>query len=115
VGVGWSKEFEPARLCDGRNAKGAWKVAVGCESSPRWNSFSPLAVAVIPAPMVPQEAWVTGDKAYNDYIIEDVLNEWGLRMRPMRKENSKHPFPPFIIYRYFIGCIRDVVSTFLIK
>jgi hypothetical protein len=40
---------------------------------------------------LPQQSWVTGDKAYTDYVIEDVLNEAGLRMRTIRKANSKRP------------------------
>jgi hypothetical protein len=58
---------------------------------------------------LPPEAWVTADKAYNDYVIEDVLNECGLRMRPMRKENSKRPFSPWIVYLQ--ATLRKIVET----
>ena len=47
---------------------------------------------------LPQEAWITADKAYTDYVVEDTLIEAGLRMRPMRKKNSKRPVPPWIYY-----------------
>lgn len=58
---------------------------------------------------LPQGAWVTGDKAYTDYLIEDILNEGGLRMRPMRKANSKRPWPPWIVYLQ--TTIRKMVET----
>jgi hypothetical protein len=43
---------------------------------------------------LPPQAWITGDKAYTDYDVEDALNESGLRMKPMHKRNSKRPFLP---------------------
>lgn len=58
---------------------------------------------------LPQNAWVTGDKAYTDYVVEDVLNEAGIRMRPMRKGNSKRRVPPWIYYLQ--STIRKVVET----
>lgn len=54
-------------------------------------------------------AWVTGDKAYTDYDVEDALNTGGLRMRPMRKTNSKRPWPPWIVYLQ--ATIRKIVET----
>jgi hypothetical protein len=58
---------------------------------------------------LPQQAWITGDKAYNDYDVEDALIEAGLRMRPMRRENSKRPVPPWIFYLQ--STIRKIVET----
>lgn len=58
---------------------------------------------------VPQKAWITGDKAYNDYLVEDVINQSGLRMRPVRKKNSKRQFPPWIFYLQ--STYRKVVET----
>jgi Transposase DDE domain len=58
---------------------------------------------------LPAGAWVTGDKAYTDYLIEDVLNEGGLRMRPMRKINSKRPWEPWICYLQ--ASVRKVIET----
>jgi hypothetical protein len=58
---------------------------------------------------LPQNTWVTGDKAYTDYVVEDVLNEAGIRMRPIRKKNSKRPVPPWIFYLQ--STIRKVVET----
>ena len=58
---------------------------------------------------LPQQAWITADKAYTDYVIEDVINEAGLRMRPIRKRNSKRPFPPWIFYLQ--STYRKIVET----
>jgi hypothetical protein len=63
---------------------------------------------------LPDQAWITADKAYTDYEVEDVINEAGLRMRPMRKKNSIRPVvrrvgsllnPPFY-------CHADYLSKF---
>lgn len=58
---------------------------------------------------LPEQAWITADKAYTDYVIEDVINEAGLRMRPMRRKNSKRPFPPWIFYLQ--TTYRKIVET----
>jgi hypothetical protein len=58
---------------------------------------------------LPEQSWITADKAYTDYVIEDVINEAGLRMRPIRKKNSKRPFPPWIFYLQ--STYRKVVET----
>lgn len=58
---------------------------------------------------LPQDSWITGDKAYTDYDVEDALNESGLRMRPVRKKNSKRPLPPWIYYLQ--SCYRKIVET----
>jgi len=58
---------------------------------------------------LPAGAWVTGDKAYTDYDVEDALNEGGLRLRPMRKTNSKRPWPPWIVYLQ--ATLRKIVET----
>lgn len=34
---------------------------------------------------LPENAWITGDKAYTDYVVDGVIGEAGLRMRPLRK------------------------------
>ncbi len=33
---------------------------------------------------LPEKSWITGDKAYNDYTIEDVMREAGLELLPLR-------------------------------
>lgn len=58
---------------------------------------------------LPQNAWITADKAYTDYDVEDAINESGLRMRPIRKSNSKRPFPPWIFYLQ--STYRKIVET----
>jgi hypothetical protein len=58
---------------------------------------------------LPQQAWITGDKACNDYVVEDTLIEAGLRMRPMRKKNSKRPVPPWVTYLQ--STYRKIVET----
>ena len=58
---------------------------------------------------LPQQAWITADKAYTDYDVEDAINETGMRMRPLRKNNSKRPFPPWIFYVQ--STYRKIVET----
>jgi hypothetical protein len=58
---------------------------------------------------LPPNAWITADKAYTDYDVKDALNESGLRMRPIRKNNSKRPFPPWIFYLQ--STYRKIVET----
>jgi len=58
---------------------------------------------------LPQQAWITADKAYTDYVIDDVINEAELRMRPIHKKNSKRPFPPWIFYLQ--STYRKIVET----
>ena len=43
---------------------------------------------------LPEGALVVGDKAYNDYEMEDVLDTAGIHLRPFRKHNSKRPTRP---------------------
>ena len=40
-------------------------------------------------------AEVLGDKAFNHYRIEDELASVGIRLAPLRKQNSKRPIPPW--------------------
>ena len=47
---------------------------------------------------LPSESWIIADKAYNDYELEDILKAANLHLLPMRKSNSKRPFPPYIRY-----------------
>lgn len=58
---------------------------------------------------LPDQAWITGDKAYNDYDVEDAMIEAELRMRPMRKENSKRPVKPWVFYLQ--STYRKIVET----
>ena len=58
---------------------------------------------------LPEQAWITADKAYNDYDVEDVINDAGLRMMPIRKKISKRPFEPWIFYLQ--STFRKIVET----
>jgi hypothetical protein len=37
---------------------------------------------------LPEHSWVTGDKAYNNYVIEDILRDTGIQLLPIRKRNE---------------------------
>lgn len=54
-------------------------------------------------------AQLTGDKAYNDFEVEDILNELGIRFTPLRKQNSKRPLPPWVTY--LMSSYRKMVET----
>ena len=58
---------------------------------------------------LPDQAWITGDKAYNDYLIEDIMREAGLELLPFRKQNSLRPVPPFMFYLQ--STVRKMVET----
>ena len=58
---------------------------------------------------VPQQSWITGDKAYNNYMLEDLMREAGIELLPMRKKNSHRPVPPFMTYLQ--ASIRKIVET----
>lgn len=58
---------------------------------------------------LPEHAWIIGDKAYNDYTIEDVMREAGLELLPIRKKNSHRPVPAFMAYLQ--ASVRKIVET----
>ncbi len=58
---------------------------------------------------VPEQSWVTGDKAYNDYSMEDLMREAGAELLPLRKKNSLRPVPPYMAYMQH--AIRKIVET----
>jgi hypothetical protein len=58
---------------------------------------------------LPAHSQIIGDKAYNDYELEDVLQTANLHLLPMRKRNSKRPFPPWM--RYLQAHFRKAVET----
>jgi hypothetical protein len=58
---------------------------------------------------LPPGAEVYGDKAYNHYLLEDNLADVEIALRPVRKKNSKRPFPPWV--RYFQRLYRQAVET----
>ena len=58
---------------------------------------------------LPAGAKLTGDKAYNDYDVEDVINEAGISFIPLRKKNSKRPVPPWV--HYLRSSYRKLIET----
>ena len=58
---------------------------------------------------LPVGAQIFGDKAYNHYVVEDVLRECGIELLPMRKRNSRRPLPPWM--RYLQAHYRKQVET----
>jgi hypothetical protein len=58
---------------------------------------------------VPAGSLVTGDKAYNDYRYEDMLEIAGIDLLPVRKKNSHRPVPPWT--QYLIACFRKIIET----
>jgi Transposase DDE domain len=48
---------------------------------------------------LPEGSIIYADKAYNDYEIEDLLQEVDhLQLLPMRKKNSKRALPPYVSF-----------------
>ena len=58
---------------------------------------------------LPEGSKVIGDKAFNDYRYEDLLKEANMTLLPLRKINSKRPYPPW--QAYWLGVQRKVVET----
>jgi hypothetical protein len=58
---------------------------------------------------LPQGARLTGDKAYTDYDVEEVINAAGISFIPLRKKNSKRPVPPWV--HYLRSSYRKLIET----
>lgn len=58
---------------------------------------------------LPEGAMLNGDKAYNDYDVEDVINEVGISFIPLTKKNSKRPVPPWV--HYLRSFYRKLIET----
>lgn len=58
---------------------------------------------------LPEDALVTGDKAYNDYALEDMMLEANLNLLPLRKKNSHRALPSWMTY--LLSCSRKIVET----
>jgi hypothetical protein len=58
---------------------------------------------------LPEDALVTGDKAYNDYGLEDMMLEANINLLPLRKKNSHRTLPSWMTY--LLSCCRKVVET----
>lgn len=69
---------------------------------------------------LPPGSTVLGDKAYNDYVIEDELHIAGINLMPLRKKNSKRPNSPcrnYIIHQFrkYIETSGSLISQMLPK
>jgi hypothetical protein len=58
---------------------------------------------------LPEGSKLTGDKAYNDYEVEDIINQAGISFIPLRKKNSKRPLPPWV--HYLRSSYRKLIET----
>jgi hypothetical protein len=58
---------------------------------------------------LPEKSWITGDKAYTDYVMEDVFQEAQRCLLPLRKSNSKRPVKPWV--HYLQASYRKVIET----
>jgi hypothetical protein len=58
---------------------------------------------------LPEEALITGDKAYNDYHLEDMMLEANLNLLPLRKNNSHRTLPAWLTS--LLSSCRKVVET----
>lgn len=58
---------------------------------------------------LPEGAEVYADRAYNDYLLEDIYQEADIDFQPLRKKNSKRPYPPWSTY--WIHLHRKMVET----
>lgn len=58
---------------------------------------------------LPEGAWIIGDKAYNDYTMEDILHDAQLYLLPYRRQNTRRPLPPWLCYLQSVW--RKVVET----
>jgi hypothetical protein len=58
---------------------------------------------------LPEGSQVFADKAYNHYLIEDILAEAEIQLAPDRKKNSKRPMPPWL--QFFLRHYRNQVET----
>jgi hypothetical protein len=58
---------------------------------------------------LPEGAWVTGDKAYTDYTLEDLFQEAQRCLSPLRKSNSLRPVKPWV--HYLQSSYRKVIET----
>ncbi len=58
---------------------------------------------------LPKGSVVIGDKAYNYYLIEDQLKEFGIELRPIRKKNSTRQLP--LWSQYLQHYYRKIIET----
>jgi hypothetical protein len=69
---------------------------------------------------LPEGAFITGDKAYTDYTLEDLFQETQRYLLPLFKSNSKRPVKPWIhylqaSYRKVIEITGRMIERLLLK
>ena len=64
---------------------------------------------------LPPGSVVYADKAYCDYGIEDALEAADIRLKPLRKKNSKRQYPPWEVYLQHTYGKRVETSNSLIE
>jgi hypothetical protein len=62
---------------------------------------------------LPHGSRIFADKAYNNYEIEDILQDVNLHLQPIRKVNSLRPHPPFRVYlaQYYRKRVETAFSS----
>jgi hypothetical protein len=58
---------------------------------------------------LPEGSQVFADKAYTNYVVEDIFDEAGIQLVADRKKNSKRPMPPWL--HFFLRQYRNQVET----
>ena len=58
---------------------------------------------------LPKETLITGDKAYNDYTLEDMMLDANPYLLPLRKDNLHRTLPYWLTY--LLSYCRKVVET----
>lgn len=58
---------------------------------------------------LPTGSTVYADSAFTHYSVEDLMEEAGISLQPIRKKNSKRPVPPYVAYLQARG--RKIVET----
>ncbi len=70
--------------------------------------------------VLPEKAWIIGDKAYTDYTLEDLFQEAQRCLLSLRKSNSKRPVKPWVhclqsSYRKVIETTGSMIEKLLPK
>ncbi len=58
---------------------------------------------------LPTGSTVYADSAFTHYPVEDLMQQAGISLQPIRKKNSKRPVPPYVAYLQARG--RKIVET----
>ena len=58
-------------------------------------AFSDTSVLALYNFDLPESSFVTVDKAYNDYTMENIMCETDVELIPLRKKNSNRPVPAY--------------------